>query len=665
MTSGMLPHELRQYRERLLASAESTASHVDRLAEHGQRTAASLRAIESSAASTASHLDRLGAHGQRTAASLSAIEWSAESTAADVARLASVVDSAVPAIIDQLAVAAERLGGVEDLLANPSATASAELYRRGSYALAAGWLEEATGDLTRAVETFPYSPLAWFNLGVAHGRQDQTEVAANAFHRCARYGAAKSPDVAASAVLLAASLQRSLGDAEKSAQLLREFVAELDLCAEIHLALAVHHGDRDQLRRALELAPVLAADARVAGAESAERVAAEQCTHRDGPVARLRALEAGVAELLKALASTTLSGVRAAADPIELPPAGITALLRANAAIPVALETSLGIIKEVEAAQRQLDADAAAAQRQSRELQDELRRQPRISDRAADERTRQSNAAEEAVKRDGSRRIEEAEREIELATSDLATAEREEKELARMLEAQRVFAQEGRRLRAETDRLERERRQCLEKASENWDENWMIKLIKMGARASARERAHELERQWDEAETKWRRLRELATGINAYPPDDAYSTYMDSSYSEGLAQAERRAQKGREGVARARTKFAQREQDAKRIRNETTKRCEAIRRDLKGELARVEKAARGQAAALRQARLSDQRAAEAMRRAQDAQAALEKPIAELTAAIQAGRPARRITPFSVPGQLSLIAETGGENRGSD
>ena len=173
MTGGMLPYELRQYRERLLEATQSNA-------------------------------DQSG----RSAASLSAVESSAESTAADVARLASVVDSAVPAILDQLALAAERLGGVEDLLANPTATASAELYRRGSFALAAGWLEEATADLTQAVDSFPYSPQTWFNLGVAHARQEQTEAAVNAFRRAARYGAVESHELAASAVLLAASLQR-------------------------------------------------------------------------------------------------------------------------------------------------------------------------------------------------------------------------------------------------------------------------------------------------------------------------------------------------------------------------------------------------------------------------------------------------------------------------
>src|SRR5882757_8325870 len=71
--------------------------------------------------------------------------------ARDVARMAAVLDQALPAIMEQLAMSAQRLDDVALMTANPAKTAGAELFRDGSYALASGWVDEAVEELTKAV----------------------------------------------------------------------------------------------------------------------------------------------------------------------------------------------------------------------------------------------------------------------------------------------------------------------------------------------------------------------------------------------------------------------------------------------------------------------------------------------------------------------------------
>ena len=127
------------------------------------------------------------------------------------------------------------------MLANPTETAAAEFYRRGSYALASGWIEEAEADLSEAVRLYPYNPKSWFNLGVGRQRAESVE-AAEAFTRCARYATPSDPGMAAQAVLLGSYVLRAHDRAADSERLLREYSAKLSRCAELG---RVHvHGNR-------------------------------------------------------------------------------------------------------------------------------------------------------------------------------------------------------------------------------------------------------------------------------------------------------------------------------------------------------------------------------------------------------------------------------------
>jgi len=112
-------------------------------------------------------IERQAAATSRVAASMEAAEASVAFIESGVARLAAVADHAVPVIVDHLGLTAERLGNIEQILSSPTENAAAELYRRGSFALASGWLEEAASDLAKAVEAFPYHSKPWFNLGIA------------------------------------------------------------------------------------------------------------------------------------------------------------------------------------------------------------------------------------------------------------------------------------------------------------------------------------------------------------------------------------------------------------------------------------------------------------------------------------------------------------------
>ena len=252
-----------------------------------------------------------------------------EDVAIEVSRMAAVADWALPAIVEHLALTAEHLGGVERMLANPTETAAAEFYRRGSFALASGWVEEAEADLSEAVKVYPYNPRTWFNLGVARQRLGSGDSAADAYVRGARYGANNDPALAARAVLLAAFLYRGAESPDLSSGLLREYADKLDRCAELHLSAGVHHNDHDHLVRALVLAPELAADARAAGAAGTEEAATMVCRMTDGPVRQLHNLEQAAERLIDIAYRAGLQSVRPAPAPVDLPADSVGALLLA------------------------------------------------------------------------------------------------------------------------------------------------------------------------------------------------------------------------------------------------------------------------------------------------------------------------------------------------
>jgi hypothetical protein len=74
-------------------------------------------------------LGRQGTQATELAESASHIAAATRDIAVQESRMAAVADWALPAIVEHLASAAERLGGVEEMLANPRETASSECYR--------------------------------------------------------------------------------------------------------------------------------------------------------------------------------------------------------------------------------------------------------------------------------------------------------------------------------------------------------------------------------------------------------------------------------------------------------------------------------------------------------------------------------------------------------
>lgn len=260
----------------------------------------------------------------------------------------------------------------------PAETKAAELFRRGSHALTEGWVEDAVRDLSLAVSTDfdPYHPRSWFNLAVAQQRNGDSERAAEAFAKCVQYSIRDEPALAATASLRAAELWRSLGQPDKSAGLLRDSASVLDRCAELHLALAVHHSEVDHLRPALELAPGLAADARTAGSTAVEAVAAELCEDPAGPPARLRAIEQAASAAANTARSLDLSGTWIMPPRIILSGSGVERLVAAAASLPRATESAVEIGAAIRRAQRQLDeaertARASAKDAEARAAQTE------------------------------------------------------------------------------------------------------------------------------------------------------------------------------------------------------------------------------------------------------------------------------------------------------
>ncbi|HEX2744574.1 MAG TPA: hypothetical protein VHN16_09250 [Streptosporangiaceae bacterium] len=278
------------------------------------------------------------AQGAELAQSARRLAGATQDIAAEISRMAAVADWAFPAIVEHLALTAERLGGVEQMLANPAETAAAEFYRNGTYALANGWWEDAVADLSEAVQRYKYNPRTWFNLGVAQQRTNFTTAAAESYRRCAQYGASVEPALAARAALLAAFNYRAAMQADASAKILRAYAEKVDRCAELHLALGVHHQDHDHLVKALLLTPNMAVDAGVGKTSGLEEAAAVVCQMAGGPVHRLRAIEQAMVLLVDVACHAGLDIAHTAPVPVNLPAEGVDALLLAHNAIPEAAE---------------------------------------------------------------------------------------------------------------------------------------------------------------------------------------------------------------------------------------------------------------------------------------------------------------------------------------
>lgn len=304
-----------------------------------------------------------GAKAADLVQSASQISGATQSIAVAVSGMAAVADWAMPAIVEHLALAAERLGGVEQMLANPTETAAAEFYRRGTYALSCGWWEEAVADLSEAVQRYPYNPRTWFNLGVAQQWYESADAAAEAFGRCARYGVSLEPALAAGAVLLAASLHRAAGRTDASADILRSYAEKIDRCAELHLVLGVHHHDLDHLVKALLLVPDLAVDARVAKAPRVDEAARTACEMAEGPVRRLRAVEQLIVRVADSARDAGIKNMPSQPTSLSLPSSGVDALLLASAALPHAANVIADLTSGIRDECQRLQASAESAAR--------------------------------------------------------------------------------------------------------------------------------------------------------------------------------------------------------------------------------------------------------------------------------------------------------------
>jgi hypothetical protein len=274
---------------------------------------------------------------------------SVDDLSSDLARVAAVADWALPAIVEHLALTAERVGGMEQMLANPSETAAAELYRRGCFALQSGWTEEAESDLHAAVQQFPYNPKSWFNLGVARQRKGAVIAATDAYRSCARYGLRLDKGLAATAVLMVAFIYRDAGDSESSLRILSEYAQGLASCAELDLALGVHHEQFDSLVRALVLDPGLAADARVGGASRLDAAATDAGNSPEGPFTKLRLLRQIASDLIQEVNGAGIDVGRSVSDPLPAFETGADSLLAALNALPEAVSNVALIVGAIEA----------------------------------------------------------------------------------------------------------------------------------------------------------------------------------------------------------------------------------------------------------------------------------------------------------------------------
>jgi hypothetical protein len=320
---------------------------------------------------------------------------------ADVSRLLAVTERSLPVIVERLTLACETLAGIAKTLASPRETEARELFASGTHALATAagiagkgargladdWFGEAVEDLTRATVVFRQAPESWHNLGLAYASLGRPRDAADAFAACARYAVADGrAGLAAESVLLAAAELRGTGDADGAGSIVREYLPLLDRCAELYVSLAVHHGETGLLAPAFKIAPMLAVaveakideleeeaaggKASAARAELAARLAAaaqaaasEACWAEDGPVTRLRHLEAAVQAVL-------VAGIRAGLDlspegftPAVLPPGfGVAALVLAEVRTYEVVKQARSIAAAARAGLDRLAAAASARQ---------------------------------------------------------------------------------------------------------------------------------------------------------------------------------------------------------------------------------------------------------------------------------------------------------------
>lgn len=298
---------------------------------------------------------------------LEVVETHLEAVETHLGRLAAVADDTLPAIVGHLASTAARMNSIERILASPEETRAAELFRSGSRALSSArqleesspglaleWLDDAIAELSRAVEIYQYHAESWFQLAIAHERKGSGEEAAAAFARSARFSLTDAPAFSAGALLLAAALYRNLQQLDRSETLLGRFVQPLEECAEIHLALALRHGQVHRLRKALAIVPMFAAEALLNEVAGAESVAAEYCEDEDSPVSRFRCLEHAVAKLVDAAAAAgiTATGYRLTALPLQR--LGLETLLKAEARLPEAVAMARKLEEKIRAHLREL-----------------------------------------------------------------------------------------------------------------------------------------------------------------------------------------------------------------------------------------------------------------------------------------------------------------------
>jgi tetratricopeptide (TPR) repeat protein len=356
--------ELRQYRQAVVSGlTSSTRQQAEALSRQDDGLTVligGLNYVGSGLAGIENSLDELGADLAR----------SLDVIGADLARLVTSVDSALPSVVEYLAISAKEITDISHMMATPRETKAAERYRTGTMALAKAqqpgsparaqqWYDHAVHDLREAVDIHQYHPRSWFNLGIALGRLGRTEEAAEAFANSAFFGVDQSLEFGATAVLLAAGLYRQASLRDKSAEILYEYRGQLDRCAEIHLALAEHHGASGELQRALELFPSLAADARLAGVEGAEQVAADICGRDDSTYNQLWKLQNTLYAVIK---SAQIAGLNLfCPTPVRLPRPGVEALLLASAALPRIQRAAVRLNLEVSNAVSQLETVAAAA----------------------------------------------------------------------------------------------------------------------------------------------------------------------------------------------------------------------------------------------------------------------------------------------------------------
>lgn len=281
---------------------------------------------------------------------------------ADVARLVAMADLALPTIMAHLSRSAGFLRSFESIMAAPRATGAAERYRNGCNALgkaweapspdqARRWYSLAERELRKSADIHPFHALTWFELGMAQENQGLTIEAADSFSEGAFFGVVEDEtlNLAATSVMLAAACYHRAGRDDKSEQILEEYLVQLDRCAEVHLELAANHNRPGQLRKALALAPHLAADAQSAEIPGTEEEAAHLCRHADGPVQRLQRLERAIQTLVDAVDLPSLGIAEPTWKVVELPPPGVDALLLSHTAWPFALAMANRLIERVEA----------------------------------------------------------------------------------------------------------------------------------------------------------------------------------------------------------------------------------------------------------------------------------------------------------------------------